>query len=170
MCRLRTCGSQIAGDSEKSVRGTEAKVLALLGQTIKPVLNVLGAVRPGAEKGHEHFGYQDGISLPAVTGIQTPLPGQMVVDPGVILLGQPGDRLGASRPPWAKNGSILVYRHLDQLVPEFDKFKHDNPLHPLQLGIEEGAELLGARLVGRWKSGEPYALDACTAPQVYTQG
>lgn len=134
----------------------------MLGPSIKTVLNVLGAVRPGAEKGHEHFGYKDGISLPAVNGIQKPLPGQLVVDPGVLLLGQPGDTVATSRPSWAKNGSILVYRHLDQLVPEFDKFKLDNPLHPLEIGVEQGAELLGARLVGRWKSGEPHTFGSWT--------
>ncbi|KAF8485532.1 hypothetical protein JB92DRAFT_3026452 [Gautieria morchelliformis] len=80
-------------------------------------------------------------------------------------MGQHGDNLftipgqpppnPVTRPEWAKNGSILVYRHLAQLVPEFDKFKHDNPLFPLELGIEKGADLLGARMIGRWKSGAP---------------
>ncbi|KAF8480542.1 Dyp-type peroxidase [Gautieria morchelliformis] len=145
----------IAGDCEASVLATEAKLLLLLGHTIKQVFKVNGVVRPGAEKGHEHFGYRDGISSPAVKGIVAPLPGQQVCDPGVLLMGQPGDTSAATRPVWAKNGSILVYRHLDQLVPEFDKFKHDNPLFPLELGIEKGAELFGARMFGRWKSGAP---------------
>jgi deferrochelatase/peroxidase EfeB len=149
---------QIAGDTEESIHTTETKLLAVLGSTIKTVLKVPGRTRPGAQKGHEHFGYLDGISSPAVKGIVNPFPGQQVVDPGVLLLGQPGDALATTRPVWAKNGSILVYRHLDQLVPEFDKFKHDNPLHPLEIGIEQGAELLGARLFGRWKSGESVLL------------
>ena len=97
----------------------------------------------------------DGISSPAVEGINSAIrnPGQQVIDPGVLLMGQPGDP-GQNRPTWAKNGSILVYRHLDQLVPEFDQFKRENHLYPLKLPIEEGAELLGARLFGRWKSGK----------------
>ena len=96
----------------------------------------------------------DGISSPAVKNIVNPFPGQQVVDPGVLLMGQPGDPLALVRPAWTKNGSILVYRHLDQLVPEFDEFKRQNALFPLDLGIEKGADLLGARFFGRWKSGE----------------
>ena len=145
--------SQIAGDCEQSIKATEARLLALLGHTIKEVFNVHAQVRPGDQKGHEHFGYLDGISFPAVTGIVDPFPGQQVVDPGVLLMGQPGDILADQRPAWAKNGSILVYRQLNQLVPEFDKFKRDNHLRPLELPVEEGAELLGSRMFGRWKSG-----------------
>ena len=125
-------------------------------------LNVLGAICLGAEKGHEHFNYKDSIYLPAVNGIQAPLPGQLVMDPSVLLLSQSSDKLATSCPPWAKNSSILVYRHLDQLVPEFDKFKLNNPLHPLKIGLEQGAELLRARLVGQWKSGEPCTFGSWT--------
>ena len=60
-----------------------------------------------------------------------------------------------TRPPWAKNGSFLAYRQLSQLVPEFDKFLHDNPIVLSGLTREEGSELAGARLFGRWKSGAP---------------
>ena len=126
----------------------------MLAKSIAVVLKVDGHVRPGHEKGHEHFGYMDGISSPAVKGVVTPLPGQLVVDPGVLLMGQEGDANTKQRPPWAKNGSILVYRHLNQLVPEFDKFKRDNALQVPLHGVEKGAELLGARMFGRWKSGE----------------
>jgi hypothetical protein len=56
-----------------------------------------------------------------------------------------------SRPTWALDGSFLCFRKLDQLVPEFDAFlQHPVPNAPLN---PEAAELLGARLVGRWKSG-----------------
>ncbi|KAF8576379.1 Dyp-type peroxidase [Ramaria rubella] len=143
----------IAGDSVNSVHATEQKLLALLGHTIKQVFKVPARVRPGNQKGHEHFGYLDGVSNPAVKGIVTPFPGQQVIDPGVLLLGQTGDTV--TRPAWAKNGSILVYRHLDQLVPEFDKFKRDNALNVAELGVDQGAELLGSRFFGRWKSGAP---------------
>lgn len=49
----------------------------------------------------------------------------------------------------------LALRHLSQLVPEFDKFLID---HPINLNIPgmtpaQASELLGARMVGRWKSG-----------------
>jgi deferrochelatase/peroxidase EfeB len=45
-----------------------------------------------------------------------------------------------------------VFRQLQQLVPEFNKFLTDNPLDVDELTPEQGSELLGARMVGRWKS------------------
>jgi hypothetical protein len=83
----------------------------------------------------------------------------------VILLGREGDDgvappggsgSGIKRPSWALDGSFLAFRYLKQLVPEFDAFLEANALKvpfPPAPGDPTGAELLGARLVGRWKSG-----------------
>lgn len=70
----------------------------------------------------------------------------------MILLGREGDDV--KRPSWALDGSFLVFRYLKQLVPEFDAFLEVNALK-FQRGPGDptGAELLGARLMGRWKSG-----------------
>jgi hypothetical protein len=51
------------------------------------------------------------------------------------------------------NGSFMVFRRLNQLVPEFDDFILSSAG---ALGVDP--VLLGARLVGRWKSGAPLAL------------
>lgn len=76
-----------------------------------------GEARPGAEAGHEHFGYMDGIAQPAITGFTTdPLPGQISIDPGLFLVGEDGDPT-SNRPAWAKGGSIMAFRQLQQLVP-----------------------------------------------------
>ena len=70
---------------------------------------------------------------------------------GIILLGREGDvdtnGDPIKRPPWALDGSFLTFRYLSQLVPEFQAFVDANnpPGAP--------KDLLGARLVGRWKSG-----------------
>ena len=77
-------------------------------------------------------------------------PGQQVVSPGVILLGEKDDQ-NSSRPKWALNGSFLAFRHLSQKVPEFNSFLEKNAIPGLP--PKDGAELLGARLMGRWKSG-----------------
>ncbi|KAF7334243.1 DyP-type peroxidase [Mycena sanguinolenta] len=103
-----------------------------------------------------NFGYLDGISNPAVQGFQSPLPGQAVVPTGQILLGENGDT--AIRPAWAKDGSFLVFRQLKQLVPEFNKFLEQNPIRAPGLTLQEGSDLLGARMFGRWKSGAPVFL------------
>jgi deferrochelatase/peroxidase EfeB len=95
----------------------------------------------------------DGIGQPAVAGFATPVPGQTVVDPGVILLGEPGDTV--PRPAWAKDGAFLAFRQLVQRVPEFDKFVADNPVVLPGLTPAQGSALLGARMFGRWKSVRP---------------
>ena len=77
------------------------------------------------------------------------------MDPGIIIVGEDGDNKTSSRAPWTKDGSFLVFRQLKQLVPEFNKFLLDNALptaNGTTLTRQEGADLLGARMVGRWKS------------------
>ena len=95
----------------------------------------------------------DGISQPAVKGIDTdPNPGQETIRQGIMLLGRDGDDVAAQRPSWALDGSFLAFRYLFQLVPEFNQFLTDHPLDVGTLTPKEGSELLGARMVGRWKS------------------
>lgn len=149
----------ISGESQVSVDRRKLEIERIFrvrthSPTIHKVIRIIGDVRPGELKGHEHFGFLDGISDPAVQGFDTnPFPGQQTVRQGIVLLGREGD--GVSRPPWALDGSFLAFRFLFQLVPEFDKFTKDNALSFPGLTREEGAELLGARLMGRWKSGAP---------------
>ncbi|OCH94868.1 peroxidase TAP [Obba rivulosa] len=147
----------ISGDSHVTTAATllEIEKIFAVGTsnaTLHEVLRLVGDVRPGDEKGHEHFGFLDGISQPAVQGVDTsPNPGQETVSQGIILLGREGDTV--TRPSWALDGSLIALRYLFQLVPEFDTFLKQNPipgLPPIQ-----GSELLGARFVGRWKSGAP---------------
>lgn len=91
------------------------------------------------------FGFADGIAQPAVDGIPAVVHrGQEIVNQGVILVGRPGDEV-ANRPSWALDGSFLCFRKLKQNVPEFHSF--------LRVAGGDDPELLGARLVGRWKSG-----------------
>ncbi|MCJ1385563.1 hypothetical protein MMC17_008686 [Xylographa soralifera] len=150
----------ISGESHKTVNKTLAMVkdifyVGCLDASIHEVKHIVGNVRPGKEKGHEHFGFLDGISQPAVQGFDTnPNPGQEIVPPGTILLGREGDTV--TRPSWALDGSFISFRYLFQLVPEFDEFIKANAISGLP--AEQGSELLGARLVGRWKSGAPVDL------------
>ena len=102
----------------------------------------------------------DGISNPVVNGFDTVInPGPKTVDPGVVVTGHTGDPQLATRAPWAVDGSFLAFRWLFQQVPEFNDFLKKNPLskdgNGKVLTPEEGSELLGARMVGRWKSGAP---------------
>lgn len=107
-----------------------------------------------ADHWYGSFGFMDGISQPAVKGVDTsPNPGQDTVDQGVILCQREGDNTSRFRPSWAKDGSFLVLRYYRQLVPEFNIFLKTNPILERGLTPEQGSDLLGARLMGRWKSG-----------------
>jgi Dyp-type peroxidase family len=145
------------------------RLLELLGSGITVVYSEMGQVRPGKERGHEHFGFLDGVSQPGIRGL-TPrsdpkrrpnqgLPGQDLIWPGEFVFGYPGQHpddaikegpqpeMGA---PWMRNGSYMVFRRLEQKVPEFRRFVAEQAT---RLGMDP--QLLAARMVGRWRSGAP---------------
>ncbi|KAL1850362.1 dye-decolorizing heme-containing peroxidase [Paecilomyces lecythidis] len=75
----------------------------------------------------------------------------------MIFCGHEGDQMG--QPEWALDGSFMVFRDLQQLVPEFEKFLEENAgkfeeikRHP------RPQEKLAAFLMGRWKNGTPVDL------------
>ena len=132
----------------------------------------MGNVRPGKERQHEHFGFLDNVSQPGILGLTRPskpiyrpdegLPGQDLIWPGEFVFGYPGQRpddpVKPAPPPdmaapWMKNGSFMVFRRLEQKVPEFRRFVAEQAA---RLGMDR--ELLAARMVGRWKSGAPLEL------------
>ncbi|KAG9247919.1 DyP-type peroxidase [Calycina marina] len=153
----------VTGSSAGVVASTLANVLKVFnvggeGASIDPVYQVDGQTRPGAEGDHEHFGFQDGISQPVIAGFSPSTitePVSEVIPLGRVLVGEDGDldSTGTTviqRPTWAKDGSFLAFRQLKQRVPEFDQFLEANK------ALTDGnKEQLGARLVGRWKSGAP---------------
>ncbi|KAJ7725949.1 fungal peroxidase [Mycena metata] len=146
-----------ASDSDDNINDAVTGLESTLGDSITKVYSLSGAARPGDEAGHEHFGYVDGLSNPALTGFTAnPMPGQSIINPGVILMSETGDQI--TRPSWAKDGSFLVFRQLKQLVPEFNAFLTANPIVNGALTAQQGSDLLGARMVGRWKSGAPVDL------------
>ena len=157
--------------------------LTELGSSISEVRREVGQVRPGLESGHEHFGYLDGVSQPGVRGLtkrtdpftrpNEGLPGQELLWPGMFVFGYETQILPttpptapivdefAPAPPvplppsldWMRNGSLMVFRRLNQKVPEFRAFS-------AQQGAALGVDpvLLEARMVGRWKSGAPLSI------------
>lgn len=83
-------------------------------------------------------------------------------------MGYPGDPLfdnpsaKGKRPAWTKDGTIMVFRKLEQAVLLFEQyiakqgsrwreFIPGGDISP-PLSNAEGAELFGARFLGRWKS------------------
>ncbi len=106
----------------------------------------------------EHFGYADGISHPFIEGQGgNPLPGQDVLKPGEFILGYENElgtiaSLDAPNVLW-RNGTFIAIRKIWQDVAAFRRF-----LHEAGGGTKEGAELLAAKMMGRWRSGAPLAL------------
>ncbi|WP_204165172.1 Dyp-type peroxidase [Methylobacterium radiodurans] len=150
---------------------TEASaIVALFGNAVAVVDRETGITRP--QRGHEHFGFLDGISNPGVRGI-TPrtnpenpnqgVPGQDLLWPGAFVFGYPGQ--DPDKPfeepgpephlphPWMRDGSYMVFRRLNQRVPEFHAF-----LDAQAAALGTDPALLGARMVGRWQSGAPVML------------
>ncbi|KAF5367753.1 hypothetical protein D9758_009861 [Tetrapyrgos nigripes] len=147
----------LASGTVDDINDELASIQSALGDSVTEIYRLQGAARPGNQEGHEHFGFMDGISQPAVVGFTPNIhPGQMQVPAGNILLGE--DQDATTRPDWARGGSFLAFRQLQQKVPEFDKYLVDNALNVPGLTAEENAELLGARFIGRWKSGAPIDL------------
>lgn len=143
-----------------------------------------GQVRPDPVRGHEHFGFADGVSQPGIRGrIAAGVPftpqlgadenqgarGQDLLWPGEFVFGYSGQDPNAadftkegdvSMPPapFMKDGAYLVFRRLAQKVPEFNA-SVKQAAAAIPAGPDKpGATLLGAQLVGRWKSGAPLEL------------
>lgn len=114
-------------------------------------------------EGKEHFGFADGISQPHLRGCHgEPRAGQDTIPTGEVLLGYKNayDCLPAS-PRWGtfdlgKNGTYLVFRKLQQHVATLWSYVRREAT---ALGGGDAlAELLAAKLMGRWRSGAPLAL------------
>ena len=146
------------GVSQPGVRGRlstdEQDVL-----TLRQNANNRDQGKPGQEliwPGEFVFGYPQGPSNPA----GDPDPKKKFESPGSI---------STAGPDWADDGSFLVFRRLRQDVGLFHKFLKDTAttlsvppppaLHvPAPPGVPVGdsaADVVGARCVGRWRSGAP---------------
>jgi len=163
----------VTGREEARVTEHSNRVLNELAPTIGVVYREIGKVRPDAKRGHEHFGFRDGVSQPGIRGLtqrsnptlepNQGLPGQDLIWPGEFVFGYPGqnpnDPVAPGPPPaapevpWVRNGSLMVFRRLAQKVPEFNTFIRQQAE---ALGMD--SELLAARMVGRWRSGAPLLL------------
>jgi len=121
-------------------------LITALQDSVNLLRSEMGAVRTGAQRGHEHFGFLDGVSQPAIAGLGTPFEGQRTIDAGHFVFGY--GVTSAPRFEWMRNGSFMVIRRLKQLVPEFNSLLASEGA---RLGMD--AELLGARMMGRWQSG-----------------
>jgi cytochrome P450/deferrochelatase/peroxidase EfeB len=119
-----------------------------------------------------HFGYRDGIAQPRIAGVPSTginqdedfqpasSPGEFLLNKGFeTVYGSPS--IGDLPPGLATNGTFCVVRLLQQHVDAFEKLLDDGSA---QLGIDR--ELLAAKLLGRWRTGQPLSkCPVATLPQ-----
>jgi Dyp-type peroxidase family len=113
---------------------------------------------PPFDYAHDHFGYRDRLSQPAVEGTgDVPTPGSGApLKPGEFFLGYTDEAdliVPLPKPEiLSQNGSFLAYRRIQEHVGRFREFLRQNGDTP------EEQELVAAKLMGRWRSGAPLVL------------
>lgn len=107
-----------------------------------------------------HFGYRDGISQPRIDGLpRKALPdGQPLTPAGALLLGHPSQfesvRFAVPSPDvLGHEGTYNAFRVLEQDVVAFEEFLTASST---ATGLDR--ELVAAKLMGRWRNGDPLVL------------
>jgi len=122
---------------------------------------------PDMHDSREHFGFRDNITSVHIDGgFGVKDPGQSIVPAGEFVLGYKNAYGQYTATPCldgstdiGKNGTYLVFRKLVQDVPAFWKYCETiaaNLPNPTADAIPP--EFIGAKMVGRWRSGAPLAL------------
>ncbi|KMO84658.1 peroxidase [Mycolicibacterium chubuense] len=107
---------------------------------------------------HDHFGFRDRLSQPAIKGSgEPPTPGSGdALEPGEFILGYPDEYGPPTDLPQpeilSRNGSYMAYRRLQEHVGAFRGYLADHAGTPAE------QELLAAKFMGRWRSGAPLVL------------
>jgi Dyp-type peroxidase family len=143
-------------ERERCVAEYDKYAAALTGVELVSTLDL--EATPPFDYAHDHFGYHDRLSQPAIEGTgEVPTPGSGApLKPGEFFLGYP-DEEGLCGPlpqpeTLSRNGSFLAYRRLEEHVGRFRNFLRQHGDTP------EEQELVAAKLMGRWRSGAPLVL------------
>jgi Dyp-type peroxidase family len=108
--------------------------------------------------GRTSFGFKDGIGQPDVesSGVPPSNPHERPIKPGEFILGYPDETGSRSATPTpevlGRNGTYLAFRKLHTRVAVYRQYLRSST------SSRDEADLLGAKIVGRWQSGAPLTL------------
>lgn len=128
------------------------------------------------EDGKEPFGFHDGISQPTIKGSGRPGPDNDIIETGEFLFGYknaygyfpysplisedqgdmnmlPPDAGGSGKKDLGRNGSMMVFRQIQQHVDDFWSFMEEKTMNPDGSVNEKAKIRLASKCVGRWPSG-----------------
>ena len=168
----------IAADLPADLDAALAKFKATIPGSGVKLIHIEEGEAPKDGSGNEHFGFKDGISQPGIKGFTLSTnppapktghqgaPGQDLLWPGEFVLGYPtqvaarpedfngpnpaSGPISKNGPDWTVDGSYLVFRKLQQDVAGMRNSIRSNAQ---AAGISP--EVLGAKIVGRFRSGCP---------------
>lgn len=119
----------------------------------------------------EHFGFLDGVGQPVIEGSgkaqnQLKRTGHAtVIKAGEFILGYENELIvldniprTTEMPKFGANGTYLVFRQMEQHVNAFWSFLEEATRRSDGTSDPDARERLGAKIVGRWKSGAPTSL------------
>ena len=155
----------VAADREDGLAEQVLAIANMINETgCEIVFQERGDTLPEPLTGHEHFGFEDGISQPAIAGYDDePLPGEPpAVAPGELVLGFPDNTATTVQTGtnWA-SGSFVIFRRLRQSVAAFRTFTAAgvSGANPALAGTAFAADM-----VGRWPDGAPIETNPATDP------
>jgi Dyp-type peroxidase family len=144
--------------AERSRCQTEHEKLVARCQGVRVLSTLDLEATPPFDFAHDHFGYRDRLSQPAIEGSdEAPTPGSgAALKAGEFILGYPDEQGPPANLPQpeilSRNGSYMAYRRMEEHVGKFRDFLRENSQNP------EEQEPLAAKLMGRWRSGAPLVL------------
>lgn len=116
----------------------------------------------------EHFGFLDGVGQPVIEGTgreakQLSRTGHAtVIKAGEFILGYDNEMLkpdplpmGLNQASFGMNGTYLVFRQLEQHVHQLWQYLDQQTRNAAGESVPEEQDKLGAKMIGRWKSGAP---------------
>jgi Dyp-type peroxidase family len=140
---------------------------------VELLIRVKGA---SLDRGLEHFGFKDGISQPVpppqdLGGWLTGTPDGQIAAPGEFIVGQPEEphpgaaqSPGPAAPPWASNGSYLVFRRFRQNVNDFKTAMDAQAAVLANQGVAVTGDVLASKMIGRTTAGTALQQDFAADP------